>query len=58
MEEDENLQEVYMEDAEVSFIEDTDEDSMSDPSVGTIVGYVQKRFEKAENVKTLKNNVG
>jgi len=52
MEEDENLaEEVYMEDAEVSFIEDTDEDSMSDPSVGTIVGYVQKRFEKAENAR-------
>ncbi len=48
MEEDENLaEEVYMEDAEVSFIEDTDEDSMSDPSVGTIVGYIQKRFEKS-----------
>jgi len=52
MEEDENLaEEVYMEDAEVSFIEDTDEDSMSDPSVGTIVGYIQKRFEKAENAR-------
>ena len=52
MEEDENLaEEVYMEDAEVSFIEDTDEDSKSDPSVGTIVGYVQKRFQKAENAR-------
>ena len=52
MEEDENLaEEVYMEDAEVSFIEDTDEDSKSDPSVGTIVGYIQKRFQKAENAR-------
>ena len=52
MEEDENLaEEVYMEDAEVSFIEDTDEDSKADPSVGTIVGYIQKRFQKAENAR-------
>jgi hypothetical protein len=52
MEEDENLaEEVYMEDAEVSFIEDTDEDSKADPSVGTIVGYIQKRFSKAENAR-------
>ena len=49
MEEDEILgEEVHMEDAEVSFIEDTDKESLSDPSVGSIVGYIQKRFDKAE----------
>ena len=49
MEEDEILgEEVHMEDAEVSFIEDTDKESLSDPSVGSIVSYIQKRFDKAE----------
>ncbi len=49
MEEDEILgEEVHMEDAEVSFIEDKDKESLSDPSVGSIVGYIQKRFDKAE----------
>ena len=52
MEEDDILaEEVYMEDANVSFIEDTDEEAYSDPSVGTIVGYVQQRFEKAETAR-------
>ena len=52
MEEDDILaEEVYMEDAKVSFIEDTDEEAYSDPSVGTIVGYVQQRFEKAETAR-------
>jgi len=49
MEEDEILgEEVHMEDAEVSFIEDKDKESLSDPSVGSIVSYIQKRFDKAE----------
>ena len=49
MEEDDILAEqVYMEDAQVSFIEDTEEEAYSDPSVGTIVSYVQQRFDKAE----------
>ena len=49
MEEDEILgEEVHMEDAEVSFIEDKDKESLSDPSVGSIVGYIHKRFDKAE----------
>ena len=52
MEEDDILaEEVYMEDAKVSFIEDADEEAYSDPSVGTIVGYVQQRFEKAETAR-------
>jgi len=52
MEEDEILgEEVHMEDAEVSFIEDTDKESLSDPSVGSIVGYIQKRFDKAETAR-------
>ena len=41
-------EEVYMEDAEVSFIEDTEKESLSDPSVGSIVSYIKKRYEKAE----------
>ena len=49
MEEDDILaEEVYMEDSKVSYIEDTDEEAYTDPSVGNIVGYVQQRFEKAE----------
>jgi hypothetical protein len=52
MEEDEILgEEVHMEDAEVSFIEDTDKESLSDPSVGSIVSYIQKRFDKAETAR-------
>ena len=52
MEEDDILaEEVYMEDSEVSYIEDTDEDADTDPSVGTIVGYVQQRFDKAETAR-------
>ena len=53
MEEDDILaEEVYMEDSEVSYIEDTEEDADTDPSVGTIVGYVQQRFAKAETART------
>tara|TARA_R110000782_G_scaffold80283_2_gene158946 strand:+ start:4176 stop:6293 length:2118 start_codon:yes stop_codon:yes gene_type:complete len=49
MEEDDIFaEEVYMEDSKVSYIEDTDEEAYTDPSVGTIVGYVQQRFDKAE----------
>ena len=49
MEEDDILaEEVYMEDSKVSYIEDTEEEAYTDPSVGNIVGYVQQRFEKAE----------
>jgi hypothetical protein len=52
MEEDDILaEEVYMEDAEVSYIEDTDEEASTDPSVGSIVGYVQKRFDKADTAR-------
>jgi len=53
MEEDDILaEEVYMEDSEVSYIEDTEEDDSTDSSVGTIVGYVQQRFAKAETART------
>ena len=53
MEEDDILaEEVYMEDSEVSYIEDTEEDDSTDSSVGTIVGYVQHRFAKAETART------
>ena len=52
MEEDDILaEEVYMEDAEVSYIEDADEEMSSDPSVGTVIGYVQQRFDKAETAR-------
>jgi hypothetical protein len=52
MEEDDILaEEVYMEDAEVSYIEDTEENDTSDPLVGTIVGYIQQRFSKAETAR-------
>ena len=52
MEEDDILaEEVYMEDAEVSYIEDSEEEMGTDPSVGTIVGYVQQRFDKAETAR-------
>ena len=52
MEEDDIFaEEVYMEDSEVSFIEDTEEDDLTDPSVGSIVGYVQERFNKAETAR-------
>ena len=53
MEEDDILaEEVYMEDSEISYIEDTEEDDSTDSSVGTIVGYVQQRFAKAETART------
>tara|TARA_R110000751_G_scaffold182548_1_gene289369 strand:- start:30 stop:2156 length:2127 start_codon:yes stop_codon:yes gene_type:complete len=49
MEEDDIFaEEVYMEDSQVSFIEDTDEEDFIDPAVGSIVAFVKKRFEKAE----------
>jgi len=52
MEEDDILaEEVYMEDAEVSFIEDADEDDTFDPSVGSIVGYIRERYNKAETAR-------
>ena len=52
MEEDDIFaEEVYMEDSEVSFIEDTEEDDSTDPLVGSIVGYVQERFSKAETAR-------
>ena len=52
MEEDDILaEEVYMEDAEVSFVEDSEEDDLNDPLVGSIVGYIKKRFEKAETAR-------
>ena len=52
MEEDDILaDEVYMEDAEVSYVEDADEESSDDPSVGTIVGYIKERFSKAEKAR-------
>ena len=52
MEEDDILaEEVYMEDAEVSYIEDSEEEMGTDSSVGTIVGYVQQRFDKAETAR-------
>ena len=52
MEEDDILaEEVYMEDAEVSYIEDTEENDTSDPLVGSIVNYIQQRFSKAETAR-------
>ena len=49
MEEDDILaEEVYMEDSQVSYIEDTEEEAYTDTPVGTIVSFVQQRFEKAE----------
>ena len=52
MEEDDILaEEVYMEDAEVSYIEDSEEEMGTDSSVGTIVSYVQQRFDKAETAR-------
>ena len=52
MEEDDILaEEVYMEDAEVSYIEDSEENTSNDPMVGTIVGFVKERFSKAETAR-------
>jgi len=52
MEEDDILnEEVYMDDAEVSFIEDSEEGMGSDEPVGSIVAYVQERFYKAETAR-------
>jgi len=52
MEEDDILnEEIIMDDAEVSFIEDSEEGADTDESVGSIVQYVQKRFYKAEEAR-------
>ena len=52
MEEDDILnEEVSMDDAEVSFIEDSEEGSGTDEPVGSIVQYVQERFSKAETAR-------
>ena len=52
MEENEILnEEVSMDDAEVSFIEDSEEGLGTDEPVGSIVQYVQQRFYKAEEAR-------
>tara|TARA_R110000751_G_scaffold116178_2_gene215747 strand:+ start:463 stop:2583 length:2121 start_codon:yes stop_codon:yes gene_type:complete len=52
MEEDDILnEEVSMDDAEVSFIEDSEEGFGTDEPVGSIVQYVQERFSKAETAR-------
>ena len=54
MEEDEiyEADELYIDDAESSFIEDkSDSEDSEDPTVGTIVGLVEERFSRAEKAR-------
>ena len=51
MEEDDIFEsdEMYMDEQESSYVEDKDDpEDLTDPSVGTIVGFVEERFNKAE----------
>ena len=52
MEEDEIFEEEMMIDSEQSeYIEDTEENSYSDDKTGTIIGFVQDRFKRAETAR-------
>ena len=50
MEEDDiNVEEVYMDDSESSFVEDSKEGTHVDDKVGSVVEFVQERYKKAED---------
>jgi hypothetical protein len=53
MEEDDIFEsdEMFIEETDSSYAEDMKEDSFDDPTVGTIVGFVEERFSKAEKAR-------